>query len=572
MAKRRRTTRSKRRTTRAAKPLPTPGPGEQLWLVHLPFGMRHPAAHYRKDLKRHLVVAEKLPDELAPYAAQPYSYEAWVQDQLNHSTEPTLHGSAAAKTPRDSQLADARAIVEAAAAGWRGMYVGSGVGTGKTITCLIAAKAICHLRGGDTVVISSDRPFRLTGPMWRSNIAAIGDGGLRWIVVSSDGGLKQLMGPNGKPRLNPCVYIADEAHQFRRDSQRTSRMRRLARLDKEPGSEVPFTIAVTATPGHTPAEYRYLSSLLAQTQGESAARWANLGARLADMGLPLEESYGQWGWDARAEASATLRDEATARVRDWMLTTTPPVMLNRKASWGAPQLSGQPVDLTPEQRAKYLLEWGDFQREMHLARQGADKARGLAAITRFRQQASLLRCQHTVERVVADVEDGYQVVVSVEHITTGAEPIAEALAEKGIMVAHLYGGRDDMEQQRLAFQKGHAKVAIMSIASSVSLHANEELADGTRATATPRRGYLHQARYSGISAEQIMGRTHRDHQTCPWSLLYATNTIEEAAAERMVSRLSTIATSVDADRSNLESVAALFGADWLPAAQALGED
>lgn len=564
-------TRRKKTAKKPVSPLPTPKPGERIWLAHLPFGMNDKAATYRKDLKRHIVVAPQLPEHLQPYAALPYSYEAWVQDQLNKEAQPTLHAQAAKKTPRPDQLEDARSIVEACAAGWRGMYVGSGVGTGKTITCIIAAKAICHLRGGDTVVISTDRPFSMTAAHWRTSIAAVGDGGLRWIIISSDGGLKQLMATNGQPRINPTVYIADEAHQFRRDSQRTARMRRLARLNQSPSDKVPFMIAVTATPGHSPAEYRYLSSLLAQIHGEKPKEWENLGKKLAEKGLPLEQSYGNWGWDKHALTSASIRDEATSRVRDWMLHTNPPVMLNRQPAWGAAELEGIPVDLTPTQRAQYLMQWGDFQKEMHLARKGNDQARGLAALTRFRQKCSYLRIESTVERIKTDIENGYQVLVSVEHVSTGAQPIAEALEQADIPVAHLYGSRPDMENQRLAFQRGHAKVAVLTIASSVSLHANESLPDGSRATSNQRKGYFHQARYSGLSAHQIMGRAHRDHQTCEWALLYATSTVEEQAATRMVDRLSTIATSVDADRSNLESIAALFGADWLPTNKALEE-
>lgn len=59
-------------------------------------------------------------------------------------------------------------------------------------------------------------------------------------------------------------------------------------------------------------------------------------------------------------------------------------MINRQASWGPAHLEGIPVELTPEQRRLYLAEWGDYQREMNLARHGNDTARGLAALTRFR--------------------------------------------------------------------------------------------------------------------------------------------------------------------------------------------
>lgn len=567
---RRKVSTTRRRKSRKSAPLPTPGPGEQLFLVHLPWGAAHPGVVYRKDLKRHLYVGAALPEELSPYAAQPYSYEAWVQDELNGQAKPTLRGVAAPKTPRDTQLEDATAIVEAAAAGWRGVYVGSGVGTGKTITCLLAAKAVCHLRGGDTVLVTVDRPSEMTIPMWRSNISSIGDGGLRWIIVSSDGGLKNLIGPNGRPRINPTCIIADEAHQFRRESQRTNRMRRISRLDS-PADKAPFVMSLTATPGHCPTEYRYLSSLLAQIHDEPPAQWADLGARLAAEGLPVAQSYGDWGWDENAKQDPHLRDQATTTVRDWMLTTTPPVMINRQAAWGAPSLEGLPVELTPAQRRLYLAEWGDYQREMSMARRGNDTARGLAAITRFRQKASHIRVPSTVDRVVADVEDGYQVLVAVEHVSTAAQPIADALEEKGIPVAHLYGGRDDIEDQRLRFQRGHAKVAVINTVSSVSLHAGEQLPDGTVATSAPRRGYFHQPRYSGIAAQQMMGRSHRDGQVSDWHLIYAEGTLEQDAAERMVSRLSTITVSVDGDRSMLTSLAKLFGVEWLPADKALAD-
>lgn len=558
-----------RRTNKKLPPMPTPGPGEQLFLLHMPWGMNHPGADYRKDLKRHLYVGITLPAELEPYAAQPYSYEAWVQDELNVAPQPTLHGVSTPRTPRATQIEDATAVVEAAAAGWRGTLIGSGVGTGKTITCLLAAKAICHLRGGDTVLITVDRPAAMTIPMWRTNIAAVGDGGLRWIIVSSDGGLKHLIGPNGRPRINPDVTINDEAHQFRRDSQRTNRMQRINRLATAPGKNTPFVMSVTATPGHCPTEYLYLSSPLAQIHGEHPNNGADLGARLEQEGLPVTKSYGNWGWNEEAKTDAQLRDTATATVRDWMLHTTPPVMINRQAAWGAPNLEGLPVELTPDQRRLYLSEWGDYQREMHMARKGNDTARGLAAVTRFRQKASHLRIYSTVDRVVADLEDGYQVLVAVEHVTTAAQPITDALEAKGIPVARLYGGRPDIEDQRLNFQRGHAKVAVINTVSSVSLHAGEQLPDGTTATAAPRRGYFHQPRYSEIAAQQMMGRSHRDGQICNWSLIFGENTIEQDAAERMVTRLSGIATSVDADRSTLASIAALFGADWLPAEKAL---
>jgi len=551
--------------------MPTPGRGQRLYLLHLPFGVRHPNVTYRKELRRHIYIGATLPDEIAPYAAQPYSYEAWVEDNLNGNTRPGLSATSAPMTPRDTQIADATAIAEAAAAGWRGALVSSGVGTGKTITCILAAKVICKLRGGDTIVVTVDRPAAMSIPHWRASIAAVGDGGYRWIVVSSDGGLKNLMGSNGRPRVRPTVVINDEAHQFRRESQRTARMRRLNRLTEEPSGRTPFVLSVTATPGHSPAEYLFLSGLLAQVYREPASKWVDVGAQLAGRGFPLAKSYGTWGWDERAKASGTVRRNAIVAVRDLLLGTTPPVMVNRQPAWGPPVLEGLPVELEPEQRRLYLAEWGDFQREMHLARTGNDVARGIAAITRFRQKAAHVCVNHTIDRVKADVEAGFQVLVAVEHVTTAAQPIADGLEKEGIAVARLFGGRPDVEQERQRFQRGQAVVAVVNTTSSISLHAGEQLPDGTKATTTPRRGYFHQPRYSGIAAQQMMGRAHRDGQRCDWFLLFGENTVEDTAARRMVSRLSGIADSVDGDKNMLADIARLFGADWLPADKALGD-
>lgn len=517
--------------------------------MELPWGMRDARLTYRKDIKASIYVGADIPPDLAPYAAKPYSYLAWVQDCLNHRAAPTLRATAAPKTPRPEQIEDARAIVTAAAEGWRGILVANATGTGKTLACIIAAKAICSLRGGDTVVVTVDRPSRMSIPMWRSAIASIGDGGLRWIIVSCDGGLKKLHHPNGKPRLNPCVVINDEAHVFRRDSQRTARMRRLNRLDSAPTENVPFCISVSATPVHSPVEYRYLSSLFAQIHHESPAAWKDLDKALKRKNVDVDTQDGV---------------EVAATVRDWLLCNNPPLMLNRPAPWGAPELEPLPVTLTSDQMRQYLLDWGDFQREMHLARRGSDVAKGLAALTRFRQKAAFLRVDATVEKVIADVQEGYQVLVAVEHVTTAADPIAGALEDRGVAVARIYGGRDNLEEERLRFQHGDCKVAVINTVSSISLHANEHLADGTRATKAPRRGYFHQPRYSAIAAQQMMGRAHRDGQHCPWFLLYGEDTIEEKAAQRMTQRLIVNATTVDADASFLSNLAALFSADWLP--------
>lgn len=516
-------------------------------------------ATYYKPWRAHVYVGTDLPDELTPYASKPYSYQRWLEDELNGTPGPGA--TAPKKTPRPDQVEDAQAIATAAHAGYRGIYVANAVGTGKTITTLLAAKVVARMRGATTILVTVDRPASITIPSWRDAIASMGDDGLRWIVMSADS-LRKLLAANGRPKIRFDIALIDEAHLYRHDSKRTDYMRRLTRM-AEPHSKAPFVMLITATPGHTPAEWGYLSSLFAQVHNEPPEAWGDIGQAFADRGLPLTRSYGRWVWTPEAKASMPLQTEAIEQARDLLLRHDPPLMITRDAPWGEPPFDIALIDLNAEQRRAYELEWKEFRHEMRLARSGNDEPRGLAAIMRLRQKAAMIRVDNTVEAVIADLERGYQVLVATELVTTAAHPVAEKLEEKGYPVARIYGSRPDAESERLRFQRGEAKVVVFNTTTSINLQASEQLPDGTMGTDTPRKGYFHQPRYSGIAVKQTMGRAHRNFQVCEWSLLASADTIEQSAARVMFSRLAASTTSTNGDVSVISSVAKVFGADWI---------
>ncbi|MFS4491139.1 DEAD/DEAH box helicase family protein, partial [Dietzia kunjamensis] len=312
------TTRSKPSSTRAkpakkpnaAPAVPSIHPGQRVWLLELPWGGLDggtPAGvTYYKSLTAHAYVDTALPSALEAYASKPYSYLRWLEDELNGSEGPGA--TAAPMSLRPEQLADVDAIVAAAEQQFRQVHLANDVGTGKTLVAVAAAKAIAKLRGAHTVLVTVDRPARITIPSWRRTIAALGDDGLRWIIMSSDS-LGKLMARNGRPRLKVDVAVIDEAHQFRHASKRTSYMRRLTRMDG-PHEKAPFVLTITATPGHHPGEWGYLSSLYAQVHGDPPARWADFGRALAERGVPLETSYGKWTWTAEAKDSLPTQQAA----------------------------------------------------------------------------------------------------------------------------------------------------------------------------------------------------------------------------------------------------------------------
>src|SRR3546814_20772829 len=81
-----------------------------------------------------------------------------------------------------------------------------------------------------------------------------------------------------------------------------------------------------------------------------------------------------------------------------------------------------PVALTPGERTAYEAEWGEFCREMDIARRGRDVAKGRAALLRFRQKAGLIRVDSTVAWIAQQVEAERQVACSVEFVATAADP------------------------------------------------------------------------------------------------------------------------------------------------------
>ena len=548
--------------------LPEVPAGQRVWLLELPWGGidgAHPGGvSYFKALTAHAYVGVSLPGELAPYASKPYSYLRWLEDDLNGVKGPGA--TSAPMTLRPEQLDDVRAIATVAQRRLRQVQLSNSVGTGKTLVAVAAAKVIARMRGVDTILVTVDRPARITIPSWRRTIAALGDDDLRWIIISSDS-LGKLMGRNGRPAISPGVAVIDEAHQFRHDSKRTSYMRRLTRMDAPPG-KAPFVLTITATPGDHVGQWTYLSSLFAQVRGDDPQEWKDFGRALAARGMPLELSYGKWNWNEAAKKSLPMQQDAIAKARDVLLRHDPPLMLNRAAAWGPPPFDVELVELTPDQWRAYELEWGEFQREMKLARSGNDVARGLAAIVRLRQKASMIRVEHTVDAVKAELEKGFQVLVATEMVSTAAHPVADLLEADGIAVARIYGANPNAEDERMRFQRGQAKVVVFNTATAINLQAREEFADGSVGSSTPRRGLMHQGRYSGLLAGQIMGRAHRNGQVCAWSLLAAAGTIEEKAGLVMLSRLIASATSTNADASTFLEVASAFGADWIPAGQA----
>ncbi len=545
----------KRAAAKPSKPaadLPVAGPGERVWVLAVPFRAPAPGAVWHAGLQAHVWVGGELPASLVPYDPPPYSFERFVEDELNDRPRPLPE--ARALTPRDQQCDGADVVAAHAAAGGRVFLLGDDPGVGKTGTAILAVKAIAEQRDVRRVLVVADRPAAITIPHWARSIAGFGDGGIRWCVTTWD-----RLAKVSKLRFD--VVVADEAHMVRHTTtQRWKHWKSVSGAARV--KEAPYVLAATATPAHTPLELPYLAPEFAARHGESIREWSDLPARLAAHGFHVER--GRYGWQWTEDADQRRTD--LARLQGWLADADPPALLHRPAPWGPVSVTGTPVALTPAERAAYDSEWSEFRAEMQLARRARQSAKGRAALMRFRQKAGLIRVQATVDWVKAQVEAERQVAVSVEFVETAADPIREALLDAGVPVAGIYGrDRFDVEAERLRFQRGEAPVCVLTVTASISLHAGELLPDGTHASETPRVGLFHQPRFSGIQARQVTGRTHRDGKTSPWRIAFAEDTVEEQVARVMVERLAVSGSAAGADTSSLREIAELLDADWLPA-------
>jgi hypothetical protein len=552
------TSTAKKRTAaaprRQAKPkpeMPVAGPGERVWVLAVPFRAPAPGAVWHAGLQAHVWVGTDLPPELQPYEPPPYTFERFLEDELNEKPRPIP--LARPLTPRDQQCDGADVVATHAAAGGRVFLLGDDPGVGKTGTAILAVKAIAEQRDVRTVLVVADRPAAITIPHWARSIAGFGDGGLRWCVTTWDRLAKVS-------KLSFDVVVADEAHMVRHTTtQRWKHWKAVSGAGR--AKDAPYVLAATATPAHTPLELPYLAPEFAAHHGEGIREWADLPKKLAASGFHVERGRYGWVWTENADE----RRADLARLQGWLADADPPGLLHRPAPWGPVSVTGTPVALTPAERAAYDSEWSEFRAEMQLARRARQSAKGRAALMRFRQKAGLIRVQATVDWVKAQVEAERQVAVSVEFVETAADPIREALLDAGIAVAGIYGrDRFDVEAERLRFQRGEAPVCVLTVTASISLHAGELLPDGTHATETPRVGLFHQPRFSGIQARQVTGRTHRDGRTSPWRIAFAEDTVEEQVARVMVERLAVSGSAAGADTSSLREIAELLDADWLP--------
>jgi superfamily II DNA or RNA helicase len=550
-----------RAAARPAAPRATAAP-RAAHVLDVPFAMRAVAqaagATWDATYGVWLFDGTSLPLALAPFAAQPYSWELHVERMLAGRDAPPPSTPTGEVTPRDHQAAAVKAIAAARAAGRPGFLLADDVGLGKTIT---AWRAILDHRGAHTVLIVC--PLAVIAH-WRRTIEAMGDGGKDVVILNyerlgklfevSDAARKKIKSKKGLARAGTApeldLIVLDESHRCKNPTAARSKL--AAKLVAKAG----FTLWLSATAGQNPLELSYLAPLLASTTGATATELKDFEQWCIDQDLGVTRgTYGRWDW------RGDPKDCARVHAMLFEATRGAPAGIRRRpeeiAGWPAINRILAPIELDGEARALYQQAWTAFRRELELAPSGRDPKSALAATLRLRQKSSLIRVAGTVELCRELLDNDHQVAISVAFIET-LTAIKAALEGglHGVPCAEIHGGlpAGQREAERLRFQRGEARVVLFTVEEGISLHQGEH-------NDAPRSEIIHDLRWSAIQMAQLEGRCHRDGRFAQVYWTYADQTIEDKLARVVVRRIQQMKEMIGDDAETVREIERLLRAE-----------
>ncbi len=459
--------------------------------------------------------------------------------------------------PRLHQVEAARAILAARAAGKPGFLLGDMTGLGKTLSVW---SALTRMPEADVLIVCPKGAM----PQWRRTIAQSGLAGKSVTLINYER-TKSLMAPSpaikrrsaraknnalakhGALKRSWALVAIDESHRLRNPTAQQSLIcRHLAEAAR-------FTVYLSATAGQAPHELSYLGRLLGAAAGapcETVAEFRDLLRRLGIGGA--KGRWANWRWEANARDCAVMADLLYAGPNAIGLRRRPSDI----AGWPEVQRELAATALDPASRKLYVANWRAFRQSWGLLGGSARRPAGWAADLRFRQKASLLRVDGTVDFVETLLDSGQAVAISVAFLETGAA-LAETLTRRGWRTGSIDGTRDAAvnESERLAFQSGGRDVMIFTVTESISLHRNEMPGgDAVRALV------IHDMRHSAIQLAQIEGRCHRDGEQATIYYAFAEGTVEEAITATVLRRMRAMEAMAGEDTALLDAIAALIEA------------
>jgi SNF2 family DNA or RNA helicase len=517
--------------------------------TYFPFASK---AGAKWDAKRRVAVyrGNSIPTELTGFKPKPLSHQEKMERELNKEQIKAIKPSKKIK-PHSHQKEAKRFIEKAWACKTPGFLLADETGLGKTIATWLAILGISELEKKGLKVL-------ITGPLnsletWRETILWMGNKAAQApqpieVTLVNYEKLRNLFNEDEKKARTlkgiaryaeaegHDIIVFDESHYLKNP---TSARSKLARKLEESAK---FTLWLSATAGQNPLELSYLSNLLGyitNCKGKTVEKDYELWCQAQGINVK-KGKFGKWIWNEENSKEENLKIHNIL----FKSIKKPLLALRRRCTdiEGWPEIQRIPRShmLEGEEVLAYQTDWKDFLKALEEDRLDRlkgkkDTTKGIAALGRLRQKASLLRVETTAELAQELLANGYQIAISVEYLLT-LDKIKESLTNKGYKVVE-FSGRNTAEREgnRKLYQEGKADVIIFSTESSISLHQIKD-------TDKPRAQINHDLRWSGIEQEQVDGRSHRNGRHAPIYWCFSKNTVEERVANILLEKLEAMNT------------------------------
>jgi SNF2 family DNA or RNA helicase len=524
----------------------------------MPFELRNSLAifggKYNKDYKVSVINREKIPEDLIQYSSKPYSYEAYVEKELNSKYRDEITKQYATKdtiVARDYQKSGFDIIEKAYNKKINGFLLADEVGLGKTITSALVIK---DKQFKKILVVTTLAAV----PHWRNTLLKFKLIDKEIIIINydrmqklfdfeDDGKSKTKRAKNKKiaskgvaPEFDLIIF--DESHKLKNNISMRSK------LAMKLMTKANFTLWLSATAGQNPLELSYLSPLLAKINKQTVKSMVDFEQWCKGMDLGVSRgNYGKWLWDGSKES--------IKKIKEMLFDSDPLVALRRVPSdiKDYPEISRElmPIDLSPEEFKNYKLAWSDFKLMMdnkNIKNAKEKKQNSLVAQLRLRQKTSYLKISSTLESTYDLLDNNHQVAISVAFRETLLE-MKRVLEEQKISCSVIYGSQtaNEKEAERLRFQRGESKVVIFTVEEAISLHQGEH-------NNAPRTMLIHDLRWSAIQMSQIEGRTHRDGKFSQIYWMFFNGTVEDDIAKVVLRRVINMKAMVGDDTNTLEEI------------------
>ena len=556
--------------------------------VELPFryNTNHPLSSpgsYWLQSKTKFFTGEILPKNLEQFLSEDYSLGHWVEDELNGKQGRTVTPLSITFKPHAHQIEDGKLILKSFINGNAGFILANATGVGKTLSAIVGLCAIAKKQGfkkSNKMKVLILCPKGVI-PVWQQTIKSfpLAMEFIRPLIINYESAGKLVAPPKnskttknsrqrtknrekaklGTPLIDFNIIVADEAHAMKNypSSAISMLFERLAKLDAsyEMGKS-PFVIYSTATPGATPLNFaimaRVLSPLLAPHLNTAKVGPKEWGEFLLTQGFSVTKGKTGWNWvqmpwgskndDRIIEAVARKQREDSLKIGKALYLPNSPFIKRSPediAGWPKQQIIMLPVSLDYSQRELYEVAWTAFKNFLKLTPAKRDPKSALVQQLRYRQKTDLLKVDGMVAQIKDWVDDGYQVYVSTEFMET-VDEYARKLNKIGIATAEITGRVTgaDRERERIKFQKGEAKVVLCTVVAGISLHAEESLSDGSKASSAKRITVISSTRQNPLDCQQSLGRAHRDGQNSLVYFPFLRNTVDEKVVSSYTKKIS----------------------------------